>query len=64
MRGLGLFADVVVISEREAQEWQKVRVSLIHSVLSDGRVVRGRMFSAEDRRGAGYAVDVTTGVPT
>lgn len=37
LRGLGLFADVVVVSEREAQEWREVRGSLIHSALSEGR---------------------------
>jgi uncharacterized protein len=37
LRGLGLFADVVVVSEREAEEWREVRGSLIHSALSEGR---------------------------
>ncbi len=37
LRGLGLFADVVVISQREAEEWREVRGSLIHSALSEGR---------------------------
>jgi predicted nucleotidyltransferase len=39
LRGLGLFADVVVISEREAEEWREVRGSLIHSALSEGRPI-------------------------
>jgi predicted nucleotidyltransferase len=39
LRGLGLFADVVVVSEREAEEWREVRGSLIHSALSEGRPV-------------------------
>jgi Nucleotidyltransferase domain len=39
LRGLGLFADVVVVSEREAHEWRQVRGSLIHSALSEGRQV-------------------------
>ena len=39
LRGLGLFADVVVISEREAEQWREVRGSLIHSALSEGRSV-------------------------
>ena len=37
VRGLGLFADVVVISEHEAEEWREVHGSLIHSALSEGR---------------------------
>jgi len=39
LRGLGLFADVVVISEREAEEWREVRGSLIHTALSEGRSI-------------------------
>jgi predicted nucleotidyltransferase len=39
LRGLGLFADVVVVSEREAEEWSGVRGSLIHSALSEGRPI-------------------------
>jgi predicted nucleotidyltransferase len=39
LRGLGLLADVVVISEREAQDWRDVPGSLIHSALSEGRRV-------------------------
>jgi predicted nucleotidyltransferase len=39
LRGLGLFADVVVVSEREAEEWRGVRGSLIHSALSEGRPI-------------------------
>jgi uncharacterized protein len=37
LRGLGLFADVVVVGEREADEWREVRGSLIHAALSEGR---------------------------
>ena len=37
LRGLGLFADVVVVSEREVEEWREVRGSLIHSALAEGR---------------------------
>jgi hypothetical protein len=39
LRGLGIFADVVVISEREAEDWRDVRGSLIHAALSEGRVL-------------------------
>jgi predicted nucleotidyltransferase len=37
LRGLGVFADVVVISEDEARVWRDVRGSLIHAALSEGR---------------------------
>jgi|ERR1700733_291504 uncharacterized protein len=39
LHGLGLFADVVVVSEREAEDWREVRGSLIHSALSEGRLL-------------------------
>lgn len=39
LRGLGVFADVLVVSEREAEEWRDVRGSLIHSALSEGRSI-------------------------
>ena len=39
LRGLGLFADVVVVTEQEAEEWRNVRGSLIHAALSEGRQV-------------------------
>jgi predicted nucleotidyltransferase len=39
LRGLGVFADVVVISEQDAEEWRDVRGSLIHSVFADGRPI-------------------------
>jgi hypothetical protein len=37
LRGLGVFADVLVISEDEARVWRNVRGSLIHAALSEGR---------------------------
>jgi predicted nucleotidyltransferase len=37
--GLGLFADVVVASEREIDQWGEVHGSFIHSALSEGRPV-------------------------
>jgi uncharacterized protein len=37
LRGLGLFADVVVISEDDARSWGQVRGSLIHAALSEGQ---------------------------
>ncbi|MGN6371895.1 MAG: nucleotidyltransferase domain-containing protein [Solirubrobacteraceae bacterium] len=36
LRGLDLFADVVVVSEREAEAWRQVRGSLIHKALTEG----------------------------
>jgi predicted nucleotidyltransferase len=37
--GLGLFADVIVASEHEVDQWGSVHGSLIHSALSEGRPV-------------------------
>jgi len=37
LRGLGLFADVIVVSESEAARWGDVRGSMIHAALSEGR---------------------------
>ena len=39
LRGLGVFADVIVISDRDAEEWCDVRGSLIHAALADGRAM-------------------------
>jgi len=39
LRGLGVFADVVVISDQDAEEWRGVRGSLIHAALADGRAI-------------------------
>jgi predicted nucleotidyltransferase len=39
LRGLGVFADIVVVSAREAEVWRDVRGSLIHEALADGRAV-------------------------
>lgn len=39
LRGLGLFADIVVISEDDARSWGDVRGSLIHAALSEGRTI-------------------------
>jgi predicted nucleotidyltransferase len=37
LRGLVLAADVIVVSERHAGEWQDVRGSLVHAALAEGR---------------------------
>lgn len=39
LRGLGVFADVIVISDRDAEEWRDVRGSLIHAAFADGRAI-------------------------
>jgi predicted nucleotidyltransferase len=39
LRGLGLFADVLVVSEREAEDWRDVRGSVIHAALIEGRLL-------------------------
>jgi predicted nucleotidyltransferase len=37
LTGLRLFADVVVVSERDVAAWRDVRGSLVRSALTDGR---------------------------
>ncbi len=37
LRGLDVFADVVVVSEAEAEAWQDVYGTVIHAALSEGR---------------------------
>ena len=37
LRGLRLFADIIVISESDAREWGGVQGSIIHAALSEGR---------------------------
>ncbi len=37
LRGLGLFADVIVVSEDEAKRWGQAHGSVIHVALSEGR---------------------------
>jgi predicted nucleotidyltransferase len=39
LRGMGLFADIVVVSEDEVEQWREVRGSLIHTALSEGRPI-------------------------
>lgn len=41
LRGLGIAADVIVVSSKDAEEWREVRGSLIHSALSHGRELVG-----------------------
>ncbi len=37
LRGLGVYADVIVVSEDEAQAWRDVYGTVIHAALSEGR---------------------------
>lgn len=37
LRGLGVFADVLVVSKDEAQAWRDVRGSVIQAALAEGR---------------------------
>jgi predicted nucleotidyltransferase len=39
LRGLGLFADIVVVSEMEVEQWRDVHGSLIHEAISGGRAI-------------------------
>ncbi len=37
LRGLNVFADVIVVSEESVSEWRDVYGHIIHSALSEGR---------------------------
>lgn len=39
LRGLGLFADVIVVSEDEVERWGQAHGSMIHAALSEGRAL-------------------------
>jgi predicted nucleotidyltransferase len=39
LRGMRIFADVVVVRKRDVEDWRDVRGSLIHAALADGRVL-------------------------
>ena len=39
LRPLGIPVDVIVVSERYAQEWGPARGSMIHAALAEGRVL-------------------------
>jgi hypothetical protein len=47
LRDLRAPTDVIVMSERHAEDWRDVRRSLLHAALSQGRVLAGR--SADHR---------------
>jgi predicted nucleotidyltransferase len=39
LRGLGVPMDVMVVSERYAEEWGSVQNTMVHAALSEGRVL-------------------------
>jgi predicted nucleotidyltransferase len=39
LRGLGVAADVVVVSTDDVAEWGEVKSTLLHDALSEGRVL-------------------------
>lgn len=39
LRGMRIMADVVVVRERDVEDWRDVRGSLVHAALADGRVL-------------------------
>ena len=41
VRGLGVPVDVVVASERYAEEWRDVEGTMINAALREGRVLHG-----------------------
>jgi predicted nucleotidyltransferase len=41
LRDLRVPADVIVVSERYAEDWRDVRGTLVHAALSQGRVLAG-----------------------
>lgn len=41
LRGLGVAADVVVISAKDVDAWRDVPGSLVHAALSEGRELAG-----------------------
>jgi hypothetical protein len=41
LRDLRVPADVIVVSERYAEEWRDVRGTLVHAALSHGRLLAG-----------------------
>lgn len=41
LRDLRVPADVIVVSERYADDWRDVRGTLVHAALSQGRVLAG-----------------------
>jgi uncharacterized protein len=39
LHGMGLAADVVVVSDQYAEDWRDVRGSLVHAALAEGRML-------------------------
>jgi predicted nucleotidyltransferase len=42
LRPLGIPIDVIVVSERYADEWGPARGSMIHAALTEGRMLRSK----------------------
>ena len=41
VRDLRLPLEIVVVSERDAEDWREVRGSLMHAAMTEGRVLAG-----------------------
>jgi predicted nucleotidyltransferase len=39
LRGLAIATDIIVVSERDVEEWRDVRGSLVHAALADSRLL-------------------------
>jgi hypothetical protein len=37
LKGLGVFADIIVVSEESVREWRDVYGTVIHAALGEGR---------------------------
>ncbi len=37
LKGLGVFADIIVVSEESVREWREVYGTVIHAALGEGR---------------------------
>jgi uncharacterized protein len=53
LRPLGIPVDVVVVSERYAEDWEGVEGSMVHAALTEGRVLHAAAWPT--RSGAGAA---------
>lgn len=39
LRDLAIATDIIVVSERDVEEWRDVRGSLVHAALADSRLL-------------------------
>ncbi len=42
LRGLGIPIDVIVVSERDAEDWGEVKNTIVNAALREGKVVAER----------------------